>query len=445
MSWSQTLLDASFRGVTFDVQAEDLEGERAFAQHGVPYRNGDELEDLGRGARQFPMRAVLWGDDYETALQALLRALDAAGPGELIHPIYGSLTVLAARWKVSHQSEPRDYAAIDLLFLEHSAGAPFFERTFTPTEGGTEVAAENDGPGWQAGVRDLFGRIDSLMALVQQYLGGGWVGLLEQLIGLPGIALRLSQLRSQILGVVSSLAAMANNPLAIFDPLVAFARTPGEIRDAIRSSAPSGASRLLARDSVPATLPGGDAMPVEVARAGNALMDSARRDQAIDPEAMAIPDGLPDDPLAASAWALSALVVTELALARAGEVAAVLEDDAQTVAMSPDDLERLVAIPRTLIEGAILFQRRLFTVEQARRVIEPLRNIAALLQARARRVIVRRPPLIERDVASRACLRLLAHRWYGDHRRAGELLRLNPALREPNALEAGDVLRGYAE
>lgn len=453
MSWSETLLDASFRGVRFDVQSEDMENERAIAQHGVPYRNGDDVEDLGRGARQFPVRAVLWGDDYESALQALLEALDMSGPGELVHPIYGSLSVMAVRWKVSHKAEPRDYVVMDLQFIEHSAGQPFFERTFSPAEGGTEVATLSDALPWQAGVRDLLGRIDSLVALIQQVLGGGWVGLVEAWLGLPGIALRLSQLRSQILGIltaVNDLGGASTRNVTVpsapvsFDPLHDAVRTPVEVRVAIQRATPTGATSLLARDSVPAEMPGVGAIPGEMVEPGNTLLERIRRGQPITAESVAFPP-LPHDPIAASGWAMTALIITELALARATEVATVLEDDTETRALAPDDLEQMVGIARSLIEGAILAHRSLFDVEQARRVIEPLRNIAALLQARARQIILLRPPLIERTVASRTCLRLIAHHWYGDHHRATELLRLNGNLRAPNALESGDVLRGYAE
>ncbi|MGV4146288.1 DNA circularization protein, partial [Citrobacter freundii] len=41
-------------------------------------------------------------------------------------------------------------------------------------------------------------------------------------------------------------------------------------------------------------------------------------------------------------------------------------------------------------------------------------------------------------------LHLLAHLWYEDYTRATELLRLNPTLRNPNNIKAGDVLNAYS-
>lgn len=60
-------------------------------------------------------------------------------------------------------------------------------------------------------------------------------------------------------------------------------------------------------------------------------------------------------------------------------------------------------------------------------------------------VIESKPQLIRRTVAATGNLHLVAHLWYGDYTRADELQRLNPQVRDPNGLVAGDVLNAYAE
>ncbi|EOV9277082.1 multidrug DMT transporter permease, partial [Salmonella enterica] len=77
-------------------------------------------------------------------------------------------------------------------------------------------------------------------------------------------------------------------------------------------------------------------------------------------------------------------------------------------------------------------------------VVEQLRNIALGVQVLAEQVIARRPPLTTRTAEQDTCLHLLAHQWYGDHTRAGELLRLNPGLRNPNVIRKGDRLHAYS-
>ncbi|MGE7992555.1 DNA circularization protein [Pseudomonas sp. NPDC089554] len=442
MSWKENLLDASYRGVSFDVVEESLQAQRSLAQHGTPYQDGDSVEDLGRGARAFSMRAVVFGTNYEFDLRLLLGVLDIIGPGELVHPIYGSITVVSQGYSVHHTAERPDYASVELQFLEQKPDEPFFERELVYTL--EQQMLVEDEYTWQDGVFDFLAAIDSLVAEIQEWIGGGWTGLLEKALGLPGIGLRLQQLRSQILGVVSGVVSLfKSNPLSAFDPLTDLLRTPTEIRSIIQDSTPSTSRELLSRDGIPATMPGNDALTADAARAGSALLLAAR--QGIEPDASVLPAAMPADPVAASALALVVLIITELAVSHAQAVAAVIEDEAATPTLSPDELERLVNLVRSLIQSAILLHRRLYGVEVALPIINALRSTAGVVQARARSVILLSPPLIERTVPSATSLRRLAHHWYGDHARSAELARLNPGLKSPYNIEAGEVLRAYAK
>jgi len=48
MAWRDTLLPASFRDILFDVISSRDDTERAIVQHEYPYRDGAEVEDMGR-------------------------------------------------------------------------------------------------------------------------------------------------------------------------------------------------------------------------------------------------------------------------------------------------------------------------------------------------------------------------------------------------------------
>lgn len=442
MSWEENLLDASFRGVPIDVADENLEAQRFVSQHGTPYKDGDSVEDLGRGARVFALRVIFNGPNYEFSLRALLAALDTIGPGELIHPIYGSLSVVTQSWKVHHTAERPDFAEVDLQFLEDTPDNPFFDRELVWTLV-TSGYAEDEAT-WQDGVFDLLAKVDSLIAEIQSWIGGGWTGLLEKALGLPGIGLRLQQLRSQIMGVVSQVVEMATgDPLSAFDPVVDLARTPTEIRGAIQNSTPSTSRELLSRSGIPATVPGSTSLTAQASRAATALLISAR--QGTEPDASVIPESMPTDPVEATSLALVVLIVTETALANAQAVSVIIEDEATTQTLSPGELESLVNLSRSLLESTILLHRRLYDIQTALPVIDALRTMAGLIQARARTVILQSPPLVERTVESAANLRLVAHRWYGDHSRAIELARLNPGLSAPYNIQPGEVLRAYAK
>lgn len=201
MAWHDTLLDASYRGVPLQLVADDLDARRALAAHGMPYRDGDTVEDLGREARRWQLKAVVYGDAYEAALQALLAALDTPGAAPFVHPVYGPLTVVAESWKVTHQADRPDYAEVALVLVESSEDPAFFQRVFATAEGAMASAAAS-GPGWQDQVRDLFARVDSLVAQVQGYLGAGLrrAGRRRCVRGRRGILRVRRGLRNQFLG-----------------------------------------------------------------------------------------------------------------------------------------------------------------------------------------------------------------------------------------------------
>ena len=129
MAWNLTLQDASYRGVTFDVQSVEDRGEKALCVHEYPYRSGAEVEDLGRKPRVIPVTAIFWGVAYESRIKALVAAFEEAGPGELIHPVFGSLTVAVRRWQIQHSAERHDYATVTFEAVEAVTDNPFFGAT----------------------------------------------------------------------------------------------------------------------------------------------------------------------------------------------------------------------------------------------------------------------------------------------------------------------------
>ena len=78
MAWNLTLQDASFRGVSFEVQSVEDRGEKALCVHEYPYRSGAEVEDLGRKPRVIPVTAIFWGVAYESRIKALVAAFEDA-------------------------------------------------------------------------------------------------------------------------------------------------------------------------------------------------------------------------------------------------------------------------------------------------------------------------------------------------------------------------------
>nr|WP_051355237.1 DNA circularization N-terminal domain-containing protein [Edwardsiella hoshinae] len=57
MSWQDTLQDASFKGVRFDVLRESTSHGRDHADHEYPFIDGADVHDLGRKARNIRLTA----------------------------------------------------------------------------------------------------------------------------------------------------------------------------------------------------------------------------------------------------------------------------------------------------------------------------------------------------------------------------------------------------
>lgn len=132
MSWRDELrrvtiggrqvIGASFRGVPFFVDGADRGGGRRAVVHEFPLRDDPYVEDLGRKARSFRIDGYVIGDDYLAQRDLLLSALeDASGPGELIHPYYGSLRAVCVSLSVRETRAEGAMATFSLEFAEAPA------------------------------------------------------------------------------------------------------------------------------------------------------------------------------------------------------------------------------------------------------------------------------------------------------------------------------------
>lgn len=122
MSWRDTMGPASFRGVKFFVDTSERTGGRRNVLHEYPFRDEPFSEDMGRGARGFQVEGYLFGDDYFTTRDALITALEKAGPGELVHPYYGRRQVsLAGPWRARESAREGGIVQFSIEFVETQA------------------------------------------------------------------------------------------------------------------------------------------------------------------------------------------------------------------------------------------------------------------------------------------------------------------------------------
>lgn len=129
MSWRDTYRPASFRGVAFFVESAETSHGRRQAVHEHAQRDVPFTEDLGRKAREFSVDGYLIGSDYHLARDSLIEASEQAGPGLLVHPYRGELTVVCRGLNVSESSQDGGMCRISLTFIE--AGEASFPRSVT--------------------------------------------------------------------------------------------------------------------------------------------------------------------------------------------------------------------------------------------------------------------------------------------------------------------------
>ena len=122
MSWRDEFQPGSFRGAAFRTEGHELSGGRRLAVHEFPGRDEPLNEDLGRRARQFSVDCHVVGSDYRASRDALIEALEAAGPGLLIHPWHGQMMLVVQDYSSNESTEEGGLCRFRISFGE--AGLP---------------------------------------------------------------------------------------------------------------------------------------------------------------------------------------------------------------------------------------------------------------------------------------------------------------------------------
>lgn len=422
MAWAYNLLDASFRGVTFDCRSTDDDAERAVASHEYPYQDGEDQEDLGRQARRFSLQAVFFGEDYDSRLQAFLQVLDQPGHGELIHPVFGSIKQAQLRsYRIHHEADSPDYCSVDLAFTEATPGNPFFVQQL-PAQQSQAIEQQADLARF-AGV-EAFATALAALKSAQSSLGS--------LNALRGVMTgTLAAVRSQLRGMIGTVLDLIDYPRAFAADLSGLLHGMVDLRgfDTDTIMADWHAVQHQLDDVV--------RLPARTAEVQVSTVDAANLPPGIT-TAVAVPAKAEQVAL------ITAMVQLEAAVTLAEVASMILAMEADQPTLSPPEVEQLANAVRSQLQAAIDNQRATLPLEASRPVTEALKQTAHSVQQAAIVVIDLHPPLIQRQLDAPGNLHLVAHRWYGNYRRAQELARLNPQLINPNTLQAGDTLYAYA-
>lgn len=444
MGWKTELLDASFRGVPFEVESTQDDGEKSVVVHEYPYRAGAEIEDLGRKARRIRITALFWGEDYLSGVTSLVKAFEETGKGELIHPVFGSVQVAITKWGIPHRADDPDYTALDFEAVEASLDNPFFEYR-SPRTGAEQAQASLD-----ASIADALSSAASTvrekLAVVQGYA--------------QAARARVERTLSAVLDVYDAGRSVVRSALSYINYPAAFLSDLQAVQSRIVSDADmSGAFSAWARlsDSFPRLgRTGGTVKTEQVVSGVSSRVRGSVSGEALGraepvlsiprPAPPALEPGLsapaPGAGTVEDAVIMAATVTQTARLAEAaGEL---LTDELDEPVMTPQEIEAVVGNVRERVQDALDWVRAVEDEKAAYAACEALRAVADAVQTLGAKVLETRPPLVTHTVEVEGNAHLLAHKLYGDFTRAAEIVRLNPQVRNPNFIAKGQVLHVYA-
>lgn len=124
MAWRDEYRPGSFRGVPFNLRTSSRTGGRRTILDEYPLRDAPSTQDMGRSARKFTLTMVVTGADYMARRDKLIEALEAKGPGTLVHPYYGEMQVaVLGDYSCEESTAEGGRATISQTFVE-SGQAP---------------------------------------------------------------------------------------------------------------------------------------------------------------------------------------------------------------------------------------------------------------------------------------------------------------------------------
>jgi prophage DNA circulation protein len=113
---------ASFRGVQFWVQSDEVEVGRRLVVHEFPNRDRPFVEDLGEKHTSYHVSAYLASDSVLAEKDSLLAACRRRGVGTLVLPTEGGQMVRCKSARRTHEKDQLGFIAFKLEFVEAGTG-----------------------------------------------------------------------------------------------------------------------------------------------------------------------------------------------------------------------------------------------------------------------------------------------------------------------------------
>ncbi len=118
--WGSALRRASFRGVSFWVEYDDLSGGKRLARHEYAGGRRTRMEEMGLKTPSFSVTAYLLGDASDVSASLLSSACLAAGPGRLVLPMDAGQLAYVEDFHRSRERDRRGYVAFEFTAIPAS-------------------------------------------------------------------------------------------------------------------------------------------------------------------------------------------------------------------------------------------------------------------------------------------------------------------------------------
>lgn len=242
MPWQDELRPASFRRVAFHVDVATTSAGRRLARHEYPQRDTPYLEDMGRKAREYKVEAFLVGPEYMAERDALLGAIEEAGPGQLVHPYLGTQLVTVSDFELTESTASGGYAKLVITFVE--AGRQQEPKASADTQTVLVHTIDDADTAFETDFAEAFGVAD-----MPEFVATDALDSINSLLAVPGMSLgNLAWVRADPASVLTALlpenlsASLADpgalargilslvhnitNPLALLDFSLPLAESP---------------------------------------------------------------------------------------------------------------------------------------------------------------------------------------------------------------------------
>ncbi|MEK1839777.1 MAG: DNA circularization N-terminal domain-containing protein, partial [Pseudomonas sp.] len=404
---------ASFRGAVFFVEKADSTHGRRQAVHEHAQRDVPYTEDLGRKAREFSVSGYLIGLEYQTQRDELIKACETAGPGVLVHPYRGEMTVECRGLGVGESAADGGMCMVTLTFLEAGEASYPTAKVDTVNAISAKGNAVTDAAG-KGLVSDFL--TTGFPAYVAEAAAGGLADIGEFMaapgIGLAGELQAASDFYQQAKDLASDAFSLVQQPLQMVSRIQSLI---GSVRSAFGNNSLNMLTGLFDRSTTSYT--GSTATPSRRQQATNFTAMNAYVRQA------------------AIAEAAKAAVVTQVPIVTAGGLTQIstkptVYDSYQSAIKVRDDLvERIDTESETTPNDELYVALSDLRTSVVQAVPSPDQDLARIVQYSPRETL---PAL------------LVAYRLYGDAGRSDEIAARN-SPRHPGFLIGGTPLEVLAD